>query len=45
MLVTAGERKAIALVALAIEAFGIPAQSFTGSQAGFLTDGARVRVQ
>lgn len=38
MLVTAGERKAIALVAMAIESFGFPAQSFTGSQAGFLTD-------
>ncbi|MBM3661770.1 MAG: aspartate kinase [Actinomycetota bacterium] len=39
MLVTAGERKAVALVAMAIEGFGVPAQSFTGSQAGFLTDG------
>ncbi len=38
MLVTAGERKAIALVAMAIESLGVPAQSFTGSQAGFLTD-------
>ena len=38
MLITAGERKAIALVAMAIESRGAPAVSFTGSQAGFLTD-------
>lgn len=37
MLITAGERKAIALVAMAIESRGVPAVSFTGSQAGFLT--------
>lgn len=38
MLITAGERKAIALVAMAIESTGFPAASFTGSQAGLLTD-------
>ncbi len=38
MLITAGERKAMALVAMAISDLGIPAQSFTGSQAGFITD-------
>jgi aspartate kinase len=38
MLVTAGERKAIALVAMAIEAAGVPSGSYTGSQAGFVTD-------
>ncbi len=38
MLITAGERKAMALVAMAIADLGIPAQSFTGSQAGFITD-------
>lgn len=38
MLITAGERKAMALVAMAICDQGEPAQSFTGSQAGFITD-------
>ena len=38
MLITAGERKAMALVAMAICDLGEPAQSFTGSQAGFITD-------
>jgi len=38
MLVTAGERKAIALMSMALEEIGVPARSFTGSQAGFLTD-------
>ncbi len=38
MLITAGERKAIALMCLALHEVGVPAHSFTGSQAGFLTD-------
>jgi aspartate kinase len=38
MLVTAGERKATALLCMAIADLGIEAESFTGSQAGFLTD-------
>ncbi|MEM9561706.1 MAG: aspartate kinase [Actinomycetota bacterium] len=38
MLITAGERKAIALVCMALEEMGVPARSFTGSQAGFKTD-------
>ncbi len=38
MLITAGERKATALLCLALHALGVPADSFTGSQAGFLTD-------
>jgi aspartate kinase len=38
MLITAGERKAMALVAMAITDLGERAQSFTGSQAGFITD-------
>jgi aspartate kinase len=38
MLVTAGERKAIALMCLALADLGVPAHSFTGSQAGFKTD-------
>ena len=38
MLVTAGERKAMALLCMALADKGIEAESFTGSQAGFLTD-------
>ncbi|MCB9371855.1 MAG: aspartate kinase [Microthrixaceae bacterium] len=38
MLITAGERKATALLCIALHAMGVPADSFTGSQAGFLTD-------
>ncbi len=38
MLVTTGERKATALVCMALHDLGVPADSFTGSQAGFLTD-------
>src|SRR5215218_2803264 len=38
MLITAGERKATALLCMALHALGVPADSFTGSQAGFLTD-------
>ncbi|MEL7155057.1 MAG: aspartate kinase [Actinomycetota bacterium] len=38
MLITAGERKAIALMCMALADIGVPARSFTGSQAGFLTD-------
>ena len=38
MLITAGERKAMALVCMALHDVGVPAESFTGSQAGFLTD-------
>ena len=38
MLITAGERKAVAVVAMALHGAGVPAESFTGSQAGFITD-------
>ena len=38
MLITAGERKATARLCMALHAMGVPAESFTGSQAGFLTD-------
>jgi len=38
MLITAGERKATALMCMALHDLGVPADSFTGSQAGFLTD-------
>lgn len=37
MLLTAGERISMALVAMAIEQLGYKAQSFTGSQAGVIT--------
>jgi aspartate kinase len=47
MLITTGERKACALVCMALADLGVPADSFTGSQAGFVTDGihqnARIR--
>lgn len=38
MLVTAGERKAMALLSMALHDVGVPATSLTGSQAGFITD-------
>ena len=38
MLITAGERKAMALLCMALHGAGVPAESFTGSQAGFVTD-------
>jgi aspartate kinase len=38
MLLTAGERISMALLAMAIHALGIDARSFTGSQAGVITD-------
>ena len=38
MLITAGERKAMSLLCMALHGAGIKADSFTGSQAGFLTD-------
>ncbi|MBV8161898.1 MAG: aspartate kinase [Acidimicrobiia bacterium] len=38
MLLTAGERISMALLCMAVEANGVPAASFTGSQAGIVTD-------
>jgi len=38
MLLSAGERISCALVAMAVERLGRPAVSFTGSQAGIVTD-------
>lgn len=38
MLITAGERKAIALVSMALHEVGVDSESFTGSQAGFVTN-------
>jgi aspartate kinase len=40
MLLTAGERISMALVAMAISDLGFTARSFTGSQAGVITDSA-----
>jgi aspartate kinase len=45
MLVTAGERKATALLCMAVNGQGVPAESFTGSQAGFLTDTAHTNAK
>ncbi len=39
MLLTAGERVSMALLAMALGDLGVPAISFTGSQSGILTDG------
>ncbi|NUU24761.1 MAG: aspartate kinase [Streptomycetaceae bacterium] len=38
MLLTAGERMSMALLAMAIKNLGVDARSFTGSQAGVITD-------
>ncbi len=38
MLLTAGERISMSLMAMALESEGVPAISFTGSQSGILTD-------
>jgi aspartate kinase len=38
MLITAGERKATALMCMALHDQGVEAESYTGSQAGFVTD-------
>jgi aspartate kinase len=38
MLLTAGERISMALLCMAVESLGVPAVSFTGSQAGIVTD-------
>jgi aspartate kinase len=45
MLLTAGERISIALVCMAVESLGVPAVSFTGSQAGIVTDTAHNRAK
>ena len=45
MLITAGERKATALLCMALHDIGVPADSFTGSQAGFLTDNTHMNAR
>ncbi len=45
MLLTAGERISMALVAMAISGQGVEAASFTGSQAGIITDTDHTRAK
>ena len=45
MLLTAGERISMALLAMAISSLGLKARSFTGSQAGVITDSAHGRAR
>jgi aspartate kinase len=45
MLLTVGERKAMALLCMALHDIGIDADSFTGSQAGIITDTAHERAK
>jgi aspartate kinase len=45
MLITAGERKAMALFCMALHDIGIAADSFTGSQAGLITNGEHTRAK
>ncbi len=45
MLITAGERKATALLCMALHDLGIDAESFTGSQAGFITDSTHMNAR
>jgi aspartate kinase len=45
MLLTAGERISMALLAMAISNLGAEARSFTGSQAGVITDGAHGKAR
>jgi aspartate kinase len=45
MLLTSGERISMALLAMAIAALGMEARSFTGSQAGVITDGQHGRAR
>ncbi|HET7385568.1 MAG TPA: aspartate kinase [Nocardioidaceae bacterium] len=45
MLLTSGERISMALLAMAIAQLGLEARSFTGSQAGVITDSAHGRAK
>jgi aspartate kinase len=45
MLITAGERKSMALLCMALHDLGVPADSFTGSQAGVVTDTEHTRAK
>jgi aspartate kinase len=45
MLLTVGERKTTALLVMALAELGVEAESFTGSQAGIITDTAHTRAK
>ena len=45
MLLTAGERISMALVCMALAELGVPAASFTGSQAGIITDTTHTKAR
>jgi aspartate kinase len=45
MLLSAGERKAMALLCMALHDLGVPADSYTGSQAGIITDTFHTRAK
>jgi aspartate kinase len=45
MLLTAGERISMSLLCMAVESLGVPAVSFTGSQAGIVTDTAHGKAK
>jgi aspartate kinase len=45
MLLSAGERKAMALLCMALHDLGVPADSYTGSQAGIITDTSHTRAK
>ena len=43
MLLSTGEQVSVALMAMAIQALGVPAVSFTGAQIGIVTDSSTPR--
>jgi len=45
MLLAVGEQESIALVSMALNALGVPAASFTGGQAGIVTDGVHTKAR
>jgi len=45
MLLSSGERVSSALLAITLKASGYPARSFTGRQAGFITDGVHTKAR
>ncbi len=45
MLLTAGERISMALLCMALAELGVPARSFTGSQAGIITDTTHTKAR
>lgn len=45
MLLTSGERISMALICMALAELGVPAASFTGSQAGIITDDTHTRAK